>query len=85
MIPKQVEHIRLLKTSSCCFHHTTDYSNEEVWGKGVGGLKVEYGFGLLIFFPLKLNQPTLVCGGRSEVRKWWNVKGTYLEESGEGE
>lgn len=86
MIPKQVEHIWLLKTIFCCFHHITDYFNEEVWRKGGGGgLRVEYGFCLLIFFPLKLTQPTLICGGRSEVRKWWNVKGTYLEAGGEGE
>ena len=38
----------------------------------------------MIFFPLKLTQPALICGGRSEVRKWWNVKGTYLEAGGEG-
>lgn len=56
------------------------------WREGDGwGLRVEYGFCLLIFFPLKLTQPTLICGGKSEVRKWWNVKGTYLEEGGEGE
>lgn len=36
------------------------------------------------FFPLKLTQPTLIGGGRSELRKWWNVKGTYLEEGGGG-
>lgn len=51
---------------------------------GGGGEGVEYGFCLLIFFPLKLTQPTLIGGGRSELRKWWNVKRTYLEEGGEG-
>lgn len=48
----------------------------------------ECGFCLLIFFPLKLTQPTLICsgsGGGSEVGKWWNVEGTYLESGGEGE
>jgi hypothetical protein len=39
----------------------------------------------LILFPLKLTQPTLICGGGSEVGKWWNVEGTYLEEGREGE
>lgn len=48
-------------------------------------MRVENGFGLLISFPLKLTQATLIRGGRSEVRKWWNVKGTYPEEGGEGE
>lgn len=48
----------------------------------------ECGFCLLIFFPLKLTQPTLICSGSSggsEVGKWWNVEGTYLESGGEGE
>lgn len=35
MIPKQAEHIWLLNTVSCCFHHIIDYSNEEVCGKWV--------------------------------------------------
>lgn len=48
-------------------------------------MRVENGFGLLISFPLKLTQATWIRGGRSEVRKWWNVKGTYPEEGGEGE
>lgn len=45
----------------------------------------ECGFCLLIFFPLKLTQSTLICsgsGGGSEVGKWWNVEGTYLEAGG---